>query len=475
MIRKILALCIAMLLTLSVSLTVNAADSVVIDFGDVAGKAGDVDVDTYITASDLVMLRKILLGTVEPQSVNTANVNQKGGIDLKDLVRLKKIMVEVFGDFIEYGTPLTHTYKKLTEDKELKVVYFGGSVTSGTGSTNSSTYSWRALSGNWLKSKFPNAEITTINAAIGESGTFLGTYRVQDDVIAKNPDLVFIEYAINDHYKSATKEVAALQYETIVREIRTALPKCDIVTILVTDKDVVDNKALFDTAQGHKEIAEYYGIPVINVGQYLWTTIGQTTTDWYDYYTDVVHPTNLGYSIYFQCIEEYLTNALSAANFVGLTDSDKVINDVIKSDYLLDGNRTSVMVDELADYINEAKTIGFSYADGYFAGGSDSPHNGFYQASKSTTNAQIAFDFNGTEFAFWTNFRKSSEITYSIDDGEWVTVECHAHAPMQVVTGLEAGNHTIVIKPSKYKTGIDAMQIHAIFTRDETLQTVKAN
>lgn len=475
MIRRILALCIAMIIVLSIPFTALASDSIVIDFGDVAGEAGDINVDTYITAADLVLLKKILLGKTEPQSMKTANVNQMGGVDIKDLVRLKKIMIEVFGDFINYRTPLTHTYTRLTQDKELKVLYFGGSVTAGTGSTSAGTYSWRALSGNWLKNKFPEADITTINTAIGESGTFLGTYRIQDDVIAKNPDLIFIEYAINDHYKGSSKEVAALQYETIVREIRTALPKCDIVTLLVTDKDVVSRDKLYDTAAGHEEMAEYYGISTVNVGQYLWDTIGQTKNDWYDYFTDIVHPTDLGYKIYFQCLEEYLTNSLSAGVFTGLTDNDKVINPEIKSDYLLDGNRIAAMGYKLSNYVDNSRTTGFSYANEYFAGGSDNLHTGYYQTSGATTNAQIAFNFNGTEFAFWTNFRDSSEITYSIDDGEWVTVECHKHAPMQVVTGLEVGGHTIVIKPSKYKSGIDAMKIHAIFTRDETLQTVKAN
>ena len=39
-----------------------------------------------------------------------------------------------YKDYITYAAPLTHTYKKLTEDKELTIVYFGGSVTQGYGS-----------------------------------------------------------------------------------------------------------------------------------------------------------------------------------------------------------------------------------------------------------------------------------------------------------------------------------------------------
>ena len=45
-----------------------------------------------------------------------------------------------FNEYNNYRKPLTHTYKKLTEDKELTVVYFGGSVTAGYGSSDPAKY-----------------------------------------------------------------------------------------------------------------------------------------------------------------------------------------------------------------------------------------------------------------------------------------------------------------------------------------------
>ena len=59
--KKIVSLFIVMILCVCSIFTVSA-DSIEVDFGDVAGKAGDVDVDTYISASDIVALRKVLLG-----------------------------------------------------------------------------------------------------------------------------------------------------------------------------------------------------------------------------------------------------------------------------------------------------------------------------------------------------------------------------------------------------------------------------
>ncbi|MBR5011709.1 MAG: SGNH/GDSL hydrolase family protein, partial [Clostridia bacterium] len=129
----------------------------------------------------------------------------------------------------KYLGALSNTYSKLTKDKKLKVVYFGGSVTAGSGASHGS-YCWRGLIGEWLKNNFPEAEITNCNKALGETGTHLGVYRLKKAVSEEKPDLLFIEYSINDYYDKASYERASTQFETIVRQVREQLPECDIVT-----------------------------------------------------------------------------------------------------------------------------------------------------------------------------------------------------------------------------------------------------
>ena len=374
-----------------------------------------------------------------------------------------------YKNYINYRAPLTNTYNKLTQDKELKIVYFGGSVTNGYGSSNDC---WRTLTEKWFTANFPSAKITNVNAAIGESGTFLGTYRLQDDIITQNPDLLFIEYAINDRYKGSDKVTAALQYETIVREVKEALPQCDIVTLLVTDSSVAGK--LFATAAGHEEVAAFYDISTVNVGLSLWNAIGRSTANWNGYFIDIVHPNDKGYELYYKCLEEYLKNALTCTDFSGCETKDTYMPGRIYSPNLLDGNRTALMGDELSQAVVESNTKGFTYVQGeYFSGTSAVMHTGFYKATEGT-EAEIEFEFTGTEFAMWTNFKKGSYFEYSIDGGEVITRQGDEHAPVQVFTGIDAGVHTVKIKPVTYATSDKTMQIHAIFTRDDTKQTVRA-
>ena len=379
-----------------------------------------------------------------------------------------------YTDCITYRTPLTNTYNKLTKDKELTVVYFGGSLTNGYGCTDRNTYSWRARSGKWLKDAFPEAEITTVDTAIGESGTLLGTYRVQKDVIGSKPDLLFIEYAINDTYSGANATVAGIRFETIVREVRKALPYCDIVTVITTDRTFANNSyqlLLYPTASGHCGIAEAYGLPVVNIGAGLVRNIAKiekNTAWWSDsaiwdkYFLDGVHPYDNGHEQYYLCIQEYLENSLLGTDYSRLASQKRLVPPVV-SGFLLDGNRQSVTGEALqTHFVAEASDKAAYSTDLFVSSTSQTPHVGYYAVTKG---GKITFTFEGTDFAVWTSLTDPAKLTYSVDGGKERTISFGKHNPTQVVTGLSSGKHTITLSANA------SMKIGALFTRDETKQT----
>lgn len=87
---------------------------------------------------------------------------------------------------------LANFFTKMNAGDSVKIAYFGGSITeAGNG--------WRDQSFNWLKSKYPAVALSQVNAGIGGTGSDLGVFRLQKDVLSKNPDLVFVEFAVNDN------------------------------------------------------------------------------------------------------------------------------------------------------------------------------------------------------------------------------------------------------------------------------------
>ncbi len=390
-------------------------------------------------------------------------------------------MKKDYTKFFTKRAALNNTLYCLKKNKKLKILYFGGSVTAGYGASEPEKYSWRARVGEWFKNNFSDAEIMNINRAVGESGTYLGTFRLNRDVIAHKPDLVFIEYSINDLYYGSSYENCSIQYETIVREIKTALPYCEIVTILVTDygraADALKGK-LHIQAQAHEDIAAKYNISTVKVGLSLMDTLGEQYFEiWNDYFKDIVHPTDLGYSEYYNCIEAFLNAELLSSK----TPSNKIeysLPEMVNS-CLFDGDRMTIQPSEELLKFSESKGgKGFTFKDSYF-GLHD--YNGYFYSENSGENPLLVLNFYGTDIALQSNvatgvLKEESLWCFeiSIDGGEWLRRNFKTHNPTMIAENLPAGQHTVVFRPL-FETfeKADVFKIGIIFTRNRDKQTIK--
>lgn len=212
---------------------------------------------------------------------------------------------------VKFIDNLKNTYNKLTEEKKLNVAYMGGSVTSGTGGTDG--YCWRTATTDWFKEKFPDAKITETNSSWGGTGSYWGFFRADEMLANGNPDLVFIEFAINDAYAGHDEIHSALYMEGLVRKIRNYNPNCDIIIVFVTDNSPAKRLGTeYEQLLAHKAVAAHYGIPTINVGFALVETIKRTGNPWEYYVGDVVHPNNRGYKVYADCVAKFLEGKLIA-------------------------------------------------------------------------------------------------------------------------------------------------------------------
>ena len=137
------------------------------------------------------------------------------------------------------------------------VAYFGGSITAADG--------WRSQTLREFSQKWGANHFIEVNAAIGGTGSDLGVYRLARDVLAKNPDLVFIEFAVND---GGTPSLLILkQIEGIVRQIWKKNASIDIVfvyTYRVGHEKKYWEGELPSSVAAMEEVADFYGIPSID-------------------------------------------------------------------------------------------------------------------------------------------------------------------------------------------------------------------
>ena len=103
----------------------------------------------------------------------------------------------------------------------LKVVFFGASLTWGANASDPVETSYRAVMRDRFEVHYPAAHFRFRDAAIGGTGSQLGAFRLDRDVLAHRPDLVFVDFTANDDIYSADPETLA-SYESILRRLATA-------------------------------------------------------------------------------------------------------------------------------------------------------------------------------------------------------------------------------------------------------------
>ena len=149
--------------------------------------------------------------------------------------------------------------KAQTTGAEVKIGYLGGSITAQNG--------WRVQTLAHFKKAYPQASFAEINAAIGGTGSDLGVFRVKQDVLSQGPDLLFVEFAVNDGGADPRRIIRAM--EGIVRQTWQANPKTDICFVYTLTESLsppmLEGK-LQRSASAMEKVADFYGIPSITLG-----------------------------------------------------------------------------------------------------------------------------------------------------------------------------------------------------------------
>ncbi len=154
---------------------------------------------------------------------------------------------------------LPNFFQKLETGVAVKVGYLGGSITAQKG--------WRVQSLAWFQAQYPEVRIEQIDAAIGGTGSTLGVFRAEQDVLQEKPDLLFVEFAVNDAKASPENILKAM--EGIVRKTWAALPETDICfvyTMTFRESEPLAAGKMKRSASVMEELANYYGIPSVHMG-----------------------------------------------------------------------------------------------------------------------------------------------------------------------------------------------------------------
>ncbi len=222
-------------------------------------------------------------------------------------------------------TRMANVLAKAQNGEEITCAYIGGSITEGyhDNLTLANEEKWVTMSTNWLGEQFPEAKFNCVNAGISGTPSVLGNVRLERDVLAHDPDIVFVEFAVNDGDATIYKEA----YESMVRTLLA--DERDIAVVLLFT--IVENG---HTCQPHmSKIGENYNLPMISLPDSIWVEMQEGRMTWRDYSGDGSHPHVEGSKYIRDFVINYYENVISAG--IASAEIDNTLPEpVFSGDYM---------------------------------------------------------------------------------------------------------------------------------------------
>lgn len=177
-------------------------------------------------------------------------------------------------------------WSALDAGRPVRIAVVGGSITEGAGASLPSRSWGEKMVAEW-RVACPSCRIDFVNAGIGATGSDVGAFRLRQDVISKEPDVVIVEFSVND----ANNRAAAESYEGVMRQLLND-PRQIAVAALGMMNETGDN------AQGwHGKVAAHYGVPYISYRDTVHPFIKCGKIKWSDVSPDAIHPNDTGHAL----------------------------------------------------------------------------------------------------------------------------------------------------------------------------------
>lgn len=162
-----------------------------------------------------------------------------------------------------------------------KIAFLGASVTYGESVKRGREFP-AVLAKKWKEVMNTEYVPEVINAS--KSGTFSGNgLFAMDDLLEKKPDLVFLDYSVNDPGQAYLAET----FEALTYRFLTA--GCAVAILFFC------NERGSCTKGAMTRVARHYHLPIIDIGKLVMEQISDGDITWDDFALDYVHPNNEGH------------------------------------------------------------------------------------------------------------------------------------------------------------------------------------
>jgi lysophospholipase L1-like esterase len=317
---------------------------------------------------------------------------------------------------------LQRAFAKARRGEPITLGVIGGSITVGAmASTPERSYAGHVLA--WWREQFPRCAVRLVNAGVGGTGSLYGAFRAQRDLLDAVPDVVIVEFAVNDAW------VDGAPYEGLLRQI-LASPNAPAVVLLFMMWQGGGNDQ-----EMQREVGAHYRLPMVSFRDALWPEIAAGRMKWQDYIVDTVHPNDAGHALAASFVTRLLQNIDTGTAPRG-SDPLAVLPAPLHSDAF-----------QFVEW-REATELTPSRNDGWVR---DSDAAGRALWSATEASGRIAFDWFGTGVVALLKLPESDSgrVQFWVDDARALMLDASTVIKRNIVVvaeGLSRGKHRIAIE-----------------------------
>lgn len=289
---------------------------------------GDIDYDGRISVFDIILGRQLLTGEYDnAAALKAADADGNKTYEVNDLVLINEFVQGKISEFPEPPKPdnpwdeyvetasdqyisfykdaicnmgnterLVKKLEAAENGESLTLGYIGGSITEGKNYSNPFT--------SYVKDTFAKGSFKEVNIGMSGTSSVVGLVRAEKGLVAQNPDIVVIEFSVNDHEDISYKK----SFESLIRKF-LEMPNEPAVIVLITR-----SKGGFSSQTQMEAAGKNFDVPVISMNNSMTKAFNSGFLKPDDYYTDEYHPHEKGGQLIADTMAYYLRQAMKTEN-----------------------------------------------------------------------------------------------------------------------------------------------------------------
>ena len=291
----------------------------------------------------------------------------------------------------------------------------------------------------WFQEHSPGLEVQLIDAEVSGTDSTLGVYRLENDVLVYQPDLVFVDFSIND-FDLQNPGRTAQNLENIVRRITEYKKETDIVILNSLSSSM---RRVYDAGEQpfvtkiERDIASYYDAAFLDLGNMLYADYKQSGAAFTDYMIKDMQLTEKSAALYMAAIADFFADSLH--------NNHNLYEKKLPAPMFAQRSQYRIIHVEAAAY-----TAGWKLGNQSISGAKNGA-----AAYADTAGSELQVDFLGSAIGvMWQVSPRSGAIEYQIDDGGWTELDAYDDLAYQysrlsytiLAEDLENTKHTLKIR-----------------------------